>query len=97
MTDPFSLRYFGPNQHADWCDGDPTHVGFCLDVFIRSVKEAPMSADQTWTTEQLKEDFEVLGFQAPHVVVKRRSDGQMGSLEFTHQPRLYFGWTAHTD
>jgi hypothetical protein len=47
---------------------------------------------QRWTTQELTRDFEVLGFAAPFVVVKRRSDGQRGSLEFTHDPRVYFGF-----
>lgn len=46
----------------------------------------------TWTTDEMRAEFEVLGFTAPFVVVRRRSDGQLGSLEFTHQPRVYFGW-----
>jgi hypothetical protein len=46
-----------------------------------------------WTTEELQDDFEVIGFAAPFVVVRRRSDGQKGSLEFTHHPRVYFGWS----
>lgn len=46
----------------------------------------------TWDTAQLQQDFEVLGFSAPFVVVKRRSDGQKGSLEFTHSPRIYFNF-----
>jgi hypothetical protein len=37
-------------------------------------------------------DFEVLGFAAPFAVVRRRSDGQRGSLEFIHSPRVYFGF-----
>jgi hypothetical protein len=45
-----------------------------------------------WNTEQLQEDFTVIGFLAPYVVVKRKSDGQKGTLEFTHSPRVYFGW-----
>jgi hypothetical protein len=45
-----------------------------------------------WDTEALTRDFEVIGFAAPFVVVKRRSDGVRGSLEFTHRPRVYFGW-----
>jgi len=49
---------------------------------------------QTWTTQQLTADFEVKGYMAPYVVVKRRSDGAVGSLEFTHNPRIYFGWRA---
>ncbi len=27
---------------------------------------------------------------APYVVVRRKSDGQKGSLEFQHHPRYYF-------
>lgn len=45
---------------------------------------------QTWDTTQLQEDFTVEGFSAPFVVVKRKSDGVRGTLEFTHQPRVYF-------
>jgi hypothetical protein len=47
---------------------------------------------QVWDTSQLRADFEVLGFGAPLVVVRRRSDGVRGSLEFQHNPRLYFNW-----
>jgi hypothetical protein len=49
---------------------------------------------ETWDTEGLRRDFEVLGFTAPFVIVIRRSDGVKGSLEFTHSPRVYFNWTA---
>lgn len=49
---------------------------------------------QTWDSDELRRDFEVLGFQAPYVVVKRKTDGVVGSLQFTHAPRLYFSWTA---
>ena len=47
---------------------------------------------QVWDTQQLSQDFEPIGFLAPFVVVRRRSDGQTGSLEFQHQPRFYFGF-----
>ena len=47
---------------------------------------------QRWTTEELTADFEVIGFAAPFVVVRRRSNGQLGTLEFVHEPRTYFGW-----
>ena len=50
---------------------------------------------QVWDTNQLREDFEVLGFAAPLVVVKRKSDGQKGSLFFQARPRFYFGFEAH--
>ena len=47
---------------------------------------------QVWSTDELTRDFEVLGFLAPYVVVRRRSDGRKGSLEFQHRPRFYFGF-----
>jgi hypothetical protein len=47
---------------------------------------------QTWNTAELTTDFEVIGFAAPFVVARRRADGAKGSLEFTHSPRVYFGW-----
>jgi len=45
---------------------------------------------QVWDTSQLTEDYEVIGFLAPFVVVRRKSDGVKGSLEFTHRPRFYY-------
>lgn len=45
---------------------------------------------QVWDTHQLTDDYEVLGFAAPVVVVRRRSDGVRGSLYFQHNPRFYF-------
>jgi hypothetical protein len=46
-----------------------------------------------WDTSELGRDFEVLGFAAPFVVVKRRSDGVRGSLLFQHHPRFYFSFS----
>ena len=48
---------------------------------------------QVWSTEELTQDFEVVGFLAPFVIVRRKSDGRKGSLEFQHQPRFYFGFS----
>ncbi len=45
---------------------------------------------QIWDAAQLAEDFTVLGFMAPYVVVQRKSDARKGSLEFQHAPRFYF-------
>ena len=45
---------------------------------------------KVWDTEELQQEFEVIGFLAPVVVVRRRSDGQKGSLTFQHSPRFYF-------
>jgi len=47
---------------------------------------------QVWDTQELSQDFDVKGFMAPFVVVKRKSDGVVGSLEFQHSPRYYFNF-----
>jgi hypothetical protein len=49
---------------------------------------------QVWDTNALRRDFDALGFAAPLVVVRRKSDGVRGSLEFQHDPRLYFNFQA---
>jgi len=50
---------------------------------------------QVWDTDQLSDEFQVLGFLAPVVVIRRRSDGVKGSLEFQHSPRFYFNFQPH--
>lgn len=50
---------------------------------------------QVWSTDELSHDFDVIGFLAPLVVVRRKSDGKKGSLEFQHNPRLYFAFKPH--
>jgi len=51
---------------------------------------------QVWDTGELSQEFDVLGFMAPYVVVTRKSDGQKGSLEFQHDPRFYFNFSPQT-
>jgi hypothetical protein len=52
------------------------------------------AGEPVWSTEELKEQFQVEGFAAPCVVVRRKADDVRGSLFFTHSPRFYFGWEA---
>lgn len=47
---------------------------------------------QVYDTQELQQNFDVLGFMAPFVVVRRKSDGAKGSLTFKHSPRFYFDW-----
>ena len=41
---------------------------------------------------ELAAAYQVVGFLAPFVVVRRKKDGMTGSLEFQHHPRFYFNW-----
>lgn len=49
-------------------------------------------AEYRWDSDQMRDEFEVIGFMAPFVAVRRKSDGKTGSLEFTHSPRFYFNF-----
>ena len=48
------------------------------------------ATEKVWDTKEVTQDFEILAFHAPFVVVRRKSDSQEGTLIFQHQPRLYF-------
>jgi hypothetical protein len=56
--------------------------------------ELQAAKGQVWNTDEMLADFDVLQFQAPFVIVVRKSDNQLGSLEFTHRPRFYFSFRA---
>ena len=51
-------------------------------------------AEKRWDTAALSAEFEVIGFMAPFVAVRRKADGAKGSMEFTHSPRFYFNFVA---
>jgi hypothetical protein len=61
----------------------------------RAALEARYGRDGVWDMDQLRAQFEVVGFRAPLVVVRRRSDGRLGSVQFYPDPRLYFGFEPH--
>ena len=48
---------------------------------------------QIWSTSELQDDFTVLGFASPLVIVSRKSDGVRGSLYFQNDPRFYFSFS----
>lgn len=47
---------------------------------------------KVWSESELRAEFKLLGTMAPFVTVRRKSDGQDGSLEFAGSPRLYFAF-----
>jgi hypothetical protein len=51
---------------------------------------------QVWDTDELRRDFAVEGFLAPYVVVRRKVDGQRGSILFQASPRFYFGFEPYS-
>ena len=71
---------------------------------IRLVELAKINADpgsrealeakhgQVWDTQEMQDEFDAMGFMAPFIVVSRKSDGVVGSLQFQHSPRFYFNF-----
>ena len=47
---------------------------------------------QVWDIDAIRQDFDVIGFAAPLVLVSRKTDGKEGSLLFQHNPRFYWGF-----
>lgn len=45
-----------------------------------------------WSTAELQAEFYVLGFSMGIVVVRRKSDDVLGTIDFDHSPRVYFGF-----
>jgi hypothetical protein len=46
------------------------------------------------TTAEAVQKYEFVAFCAPFVEVRRRADGQLGTLEFQPSPRFYFHFVA---
>lgn len=49
---------------------------------------------ETMTTDEMRKQYEVLGFAYGICVVRRRSDGMKGTLDFDHAPRVYYNFVA---
>ncbi len=49
---------------------------------------------ECWTTDEVQDEFEILGFMAPFCVAIRRETKEKGALAFVHAPRLYFSWVV---
>jgi len=64
----------------------------CLKVDNNYRIELESKYGKVWNTQEMTEEFSVIGFGAPYVVVIRKSDDKKGSLEFTHMPRYYFNF-----
>ena len=58
----------------------------------RSRAELEAVFRQVWDEKQFAEDFEFLGFIDEAVEVRRKADGQLGSLSYQDKPRFYFSF-----
>jgi hypothetical protein len=70
-------------------------------ALVRAINVEPGSREtleiehgQIWDTDQLCQDCDIKGFMASFVIVRRKSDGKVGSLLFQHSPRFYFAFKA---
>ena len=47
---------------------------------------------KVYNTQEVQAEFEIEGFMAPYVVCTSRRTKERGTMEFQHQPRLYFNF-----
>ena len=47
---------------------------------------------KVWTTQELEQDFVVTAFVGSTVVVRRKADDTVGTLEFTNRPHLFYNF-----
>src|SRR5262245_50574568 len=74
------------------CSDRTEHASRVIRTDTTQVRGKTMSDQTQWDTTELQRDFRVVGFLAPYVVVVRKSDGVKGVMQFTHNPRVYFGF-----
>lgn len=55
-------------------------------------KELEERHGTVYDSDEVRDLFDVVGFAAPFMVVRRKSDGTKGSLMFQHSPRFYWGF-----
>jgi hypothetical protein len=58
---------------------------------VEALRQDPNSVVNT---EDFKKQYEAVAFLAPFVEVRRKSDGVVGLLMFTHLPRYYFNFVS---
>ena len=63
-----------------------------MSIHDYSTGDLPEADAPSWSTAELQDEFQVHSFAAPYVIVTRKSDGVKGTLQFNHDPRVYFGF-----
>jgi hypothetical protein len=73
---------------------EETRRALVAEINSQAAERATLEAryGRVWNTSELANDFEVLEFAAPFVIVKRKADNRMGSLMLQHHPRYYFSF-----
>lgn len=56
----------------------------------RTRAELEVEFGQVWTEDELVRDFETTAIIPPTYIVRRRSDGTVGSVLLQTRPKLYF-------
>jgi hypothetical protein len=58
----------------------------------RSREELEAQHERVWDTRQLAEEFVITSIIGHTVVVRRKTDDLVGTLQYQEAPRLYFGF-----
>ncbi len=63
-----------------------------INSFKRTKEELQRIYGEVYNTSELNEQFDVIGFMAPFITVRRFLDNVKGTLMFQDQPRYYFSF-----
>ncbi len=70
-------------------------------MLLKSINHRPRTREQikewlsthtVWDTEEMRREFDILGFKAPFAIVLDKKSGQRGSVLFQNDPRYYFSF-----
>ena len=62
-----------------------------------AVRRLEAEHGQVWDTQELRAGLHRRGLPGTVRIVRRKSDGQRGSLMFQHDPRFYFSFQPHQE
>ncbi len=51
---------------------------------VKTKAELEAKHGKVWTTSEMQDEFDALGFMAPFIIIRKRDTGERGSLMFTH-------------
>ncbi len=68
-------------------------------IMVSAINDIPGNRKQLeeehgkiYDTKEVSAEFEITGFAAPFVIVRRWSDNKRGTMVFQDQPRYYFNF-----
>ena len=112
MSKWWQLEYGEPKEEGrpvEWLSEDelrgraPSQVEMDRRMLVAQIERSRRCKEElleishsVWSHDQMRQDFDVLTFQKPFVIVRMKGTDQIGTLLFQENPRYYYGWRPST-